>query len=187
MGFMYFTLEENLEGENISKGYANDDSINNQLQKHPYIRNINYVTFPARKSVEVSIELKKDVAENAIAIQLNDEDILFKKNSKNIFVQIKENGEYIVTIDNTKFKFKIDNIDEFAPELVEVQNHNNYLQLIINDEMSQLDYEQSYFEYKNEKYEINQDSIIQGNFNGEVSIVLFNKEGLFIRYIVVLI
>ncbi|MFV0393283.1 MAG: RNA polymerase sigma factor [Coprobacillaceae bacterium] len=154
----------------------------NNLKVHPYIKSIIHLEFPMRDSVDVTIKLKKNVEKKDIKILFNDEELSFEKNNQDILLQVTDNGTYTVITKEYKLSFIIDNIDSYAPELVEAFNNNGYLLLVISDELSQINYEKSYIKYHNEKYEIPVDGIINGEFHGLVKVTIFHYNGHKIIY-----
>jgi hypothetical protein len=54
--------------------------------------------------------------------------------------------------------------------------------LVINDELSQIDYEKSYVEYQGKQYNIQNDLKVKGNFEGFMKIKFINKNGQYITY-----
>ncbi|MFV0393530.1 MAG: hypothetical protein ACK5LC_03900, partial [Coprobacillaceae bacterium] len=117
-----------------------------------------------------------------IKILFNEKEISFIKNDKNITLQVKENGEYQIIINDRELIIPINQIDPYALELVEVQNYGNYLELITNDELSKMNYEQSYVEYKGNKYTITRNLKVIGIFSGDVTIVIFNNDNQYMTY-----
>ncbi|MFV0395894.1 MAG: hypothetical protein ACK5LC_16165 [Coprobacillaceae bacterium] len=130
----------------------------------------------------MSIKLKKDIVEADIKILFNDEELSFKKDGKDILVQVTENGMYTIITNDYKTSFKISNIDEYAPELVEVVSGNGELVLVINDEASQIDYGNSFMEYQGKKYKIPRNLKIKGEFNGIIKVTIFDCNGHWIKY-----
>ncbi|MFV0395375.1 MAG: RNA polymerase sigma factor, partial [Coprobacillaceae bacterium] len=174
----------------IDKGSETDRDISiiddlemyKKVLGNPYITDITYLKFPMRTKVEVMIKLKKDVSNKDIKILFNNEELSFERNEKDILVQVKENGIYTIVTNEYETSFKINNMDIYAPELVEVFNEKEYLLLIVNDEKSQIDYQKSYVEYQGKEYIIPKDLKVYGKFTGLVKITLFHHDGYFISY-----
>jgi RNA polymerase sigma-70 factor (ECF subfamily) len=152
------------------------------FKTNPYIKEIDYLKFPTRSSVEISIKLKKDISDKDIKILFNSEEMSFRKEGNNLIVQIRENGNYTIEIKDTSITFEVDVIDPYASELVEAFNEKDYLLLVVNDELSQIDYEKSFVEYDGKEYTIPENLKVPGQFDGLVKVTFFNKEGYFIRY-----
>lgn len=159
-----------------------EEEMEENLKGHPYIKGITYSTFPTRTSVDVSITLKQELAKKDILILFNDEEIYFEKSNKIVRLDAKENGEYTIIINSKKMTFTIDRIDSNAPEVTGISNHGDYIQLYVNDELSQIDYSKSYLVYQGKDYAIPNNLTIDGKFQGMVEIILFNKEGYYIEY-----
>lgn len=159
------------------------EQISDKLDGHPYITDISYLDFPMRQSVTVTIKLKKEVNEEDIYILFNNERILsFEVSDKDILVQVKENGIYTINIDGYDVSFNVNTIDAQAPELIEARNHNDHLQLYVNDEYSKIDYSKSYVEYQGNYYKISKSLMVSGEFNGLVKVTLFHNNGSYISY-----
>lgn len=152
------------------------------FKTNPYIKAIDYLKFPTRSSVEISIKLKKDISDKDIKILFDSKQMNFRKEGNNLIVQIRENGNYTIEIKDTSVTFEVDVIDSYAPELVEGFNERDYLLLVVNDELSQIDYKKSFVEYDGKEYEIPENLKVPGQFDGLVKVTLFNKDGYFIRY-----
>lgn len=148
----------------------------------PCIESITYNTFRTRNSTNVLIHLKRDTDSKKINILFNGEEISFKKSGKAIAIVAKNNGEYTLVIDEKKNNFTVNQIDKQAPELVGIQNYQNYLQLIINDEYSQINYKKSYMEFEGKKYEISENNKVTGRFNGDTKIYIYNNLNQYIYY-----
>lgn len=153
---------------------TDEQEIIEKLENHPYIESITYSTFPTRNSTSVIINLEKDVDEESIKILFEDENVSFIKDNHEIIVIVIQNGEYSIAIKNHIFEFDITTIDEYAPEIVEIQNHKSHLQLIVNDEKSQINYEKSYVVFNGERFSISRDNKVIGNFSGDIVIYIYN-------------
>ncbi|MDQ0361159.1 RNA polymerase sigma factor [Breznakia pachnodae] len=166
----------------IDTTLMNNIKILDKMYHNSYIESVSYLSYPNRTAVDVTIILKEEALKEDVKISFNEEEIDCEINNKDIRVQVKENGEYVILIGDSKVKFDIDVIDIFAPELVEVINEGDYLQLVINDELSQIDYEKSYAEYQGREYYIQNDLKVKGKFEGFMKIKIINKNGQYITY-----
>ncbi|MDQ0360934.1 RNA polymerase sigma factor [Breznakia pachnodae] len=155
--------------------------LDEEIRKNPYIDSISYVSFPSRTSRNVLIVLENETKQE-IEILFNEQEITYRKDGKNIVLQVMENGTYSIIVDDTEIAFDIDLIQKNAPELISVDNYGDYIKLNINDELSQIDYKKSYVSYRGKSYMIGKDLIINEVFQGEAEVVLFNREGLHIGY-----
>lgn len=170
------------EKEDINTYKLDDLGEFDKSKKHPYIKDITYLTFPMRTEVDVKIELREGILEEDIKVLFNNEELSFDKNEKDILVQVTENGVYTIITNKYKTKFKISNIDINAPELVGFNVNDTYLELIINDELSQIDYQRSYIEYQGMIYDVTGNLEIYGNFKGKVEVVIYHVDGYKIIY-----
>jgi RNA polymerase sigma-70 factor (ECF subfamily) len=166
----------------LSNGSLFNLEMYNKLKENPYIEDIVYLTFPTRTTVDVSIILKQDFSKEEIKITQEKKELSFEKKNNELLVQVEENGEYTISIKNENTIFTIDRIDEYAPEFLGIINYDNYIQLMINDEQSQVNYETSFIEYEGEHYSFGNDLRVEGRFNGTVKITLFHKDGYFMKY-----
>lgn len=176
-----------VNNKSTTDNYLNNGSLfniemYNKLKENPYIEDIVYLTFPTRTTVDVSIILKQDFSKDEIKITHGEEELSFDKKENELFVQVKENGEYTISVKNENTIFTIDRIDEYAPEFHGIINYDNYIQLMINDEQLQVNYETSFIEHEGKFYSIGNDLRVDGKFNGTVKITLFHKDGYFMKY-----
>lgn len=182
IGLMYLNSQINvIKTSDIISHEKNKDTYN-QIKKSPYVKSIEYISFPTRTSVKVSINLKQEIFDNDIKVLFEEEEILFQKEEGSIYIQAEKNGEYKLVINENELTFNINVIDQYAPEVVEVQRYNNYLQLVINDEQSKIDYNASYLEYDGMKLKINENNQVPGEFSGKVSIKIFDYNNHHIEY-----
>ena len=168
--------------QNNTISNAENEYVNEQKDENMFVQNISYLSFPVRKSLDVTIELKQKVNREDIEVLFKDEQLNFKVEDQKIVVQVEKNGTYSIVIDNQKLNFEIDRIHEYAPELEEVRTYDDYLELIIHDELKQIDYDKSYLMYKDKSYQMNNSNIVKGEFDTAISVVLFHKEGQYIKY-----
>ena len=166
----------------LSNGSLFNLEMYNKLKENPYIEDIVYLTFPTRTTVDVSIILKQDFSKEEIKITQGKKELSFEKNNNELFIQVEENGEYTISIKNENTTFTIDRIDEYAPDFLGIINYDNYIQLMIDDEQSQVNYETSFIEYEGEHYSFGNNLRVDGRFNGIVKITLFHKDGYFLKY-----
>lgn len=179
------TIEDNFNVCGLNETQSpNEDimSVNTKPKGYQLISTITRDTNLTRGSVEVSIALKKDVDRDEVKILSEDDEVMFDLKNNNIKFQAIENGNYIVYVDSEKLRVEINNIDAYAPELVEVYNHEKYLQLDIKDEKSKMDFDNSYLEHNGKQYPIKADFTVNGYFSGECFIVLADKDSRTVRY-----
>lgn len=176
--------EDSKSINNASLGFPNvmDEELFKQLKDHPYIEDITYLVFPMRDNVNIEIELKKDVDDKDTKILFDEKEMHYEREGNRIYIQATQNGIYTVTIKNRELSFRIDNIDEYAPELIEVFNENGYLVLNINDELSQLDYNKSFIKYQDKQYLLPKNLKIEGESEGNIKVILFCQEEKWIEY-----
>ncbi|MFV0396337.1 MAG: RNA polymerase sigma factor [Coprobacillaceae bacterium] len=160
----------------------NDLEMLKKVEGNPYVESITYYTFPTRNSTPVSIKLKKDMSKKNIKIVFGDKDISFNKQGNIITISAEENGEYVMIIGSKETSFIVDTIDKYAPEVTSIKNCESYLQLSINDELSQINHEKSYVFYHNKKFPITNDNQVKGTFKGNVAIYIFNDLEQYIYY-----
>lgn len=181
-GIVYSNSQEDPSKNIDDISYIKDKDTYEQIEKSPYVKSIEYISFPTRTSVDVTIKLKKEVNKEDIKVLLNDEDIHFNQDGLSLIVQISENGKYNLVIKDKELLFNINVIDQYAPEVVEVQRYNNYLQLVINDEVSQIDYNASYIEHEGNKFKIDENNQVYGKFNKKFSIMIVDYNNQHIEY-----
>lgn len=177
----YFNYHDDLINLNNVNPSKHNVKLDEEIRKNPYIDSISYVSFPSRTSRDVLIVLENETKQE-IKILFNEQEMTYRKDEKNIVLQVMENGTYTIIMDDTEIAFDIDLIQTNAPELISVDNYGDYIKLNINDESSQIDYKKSYVSYLGKSYMIGEDLIINEVFQGEVEVVLFNREGLHIGY-----
>ncbi|MDQ0362029.1 RNA polymerase sigma factor [Breznakia pachnodae] len=179
------TIEDdfNVCGLNETQSPREDTkSINTKPKGYQLISTVTRDTNLTRGSVKVRIELKKDIDRDEVKILSKDDEVMFDLKNNQIVFQVIENGNYIVYVKSEKLEVNINNIDAYAPELVEVYNHEKYLQLDIKDEKSKIDFENSYLEHNGKEYPIKDSFIVDGKFSGECFIVLTDKDSRTVRY-----
>ena len=153
---------------------ASTSDLYDKLDENPYVESITYYTFPTRDSTPVLINLKKDVSEKTIEILFGNQEIPFDIKDKVITVIAIQNGEYTMTIDGKKTTFLVDTINQYAPEVTGIREYENYLQLYVNDELEQINYQKSYLLYENKKYQMTSDNQVKGSFKGNIVVYIFN-------------
>ena len=179
---LYPSDDNNHQQGLISSQLIDNNDEYNKTKQDLYIEHISYITFPQRDSLDIEIELKPSMNNKGVKILFDNKEIDNNREDNRVLFTVHENGTYSLMIDNEVILFSVDNIDQYAPEVTGIQNYNNYLQLTVNDELSQIDYDNSYLEYKGEKFNISKDLRVYGNFEEMVSIIIFNKDGLYIGY-----
>lgn len=171
---------------NLDDAMIVDIDMFNKANSNPYIESINYETFPTKDSLEIVIKLKKNIDEKDIEISLDLKQLSFEKDKKDITFKAKENGKYTVAINGKRVTFKIAIIDSFAPQLLSIDNYGNYLQLHVDDELSQVDYDLSYVEYDGKQYKITNDLSVIGKFKGEIEVSIYIDENCYRKYLVII-
>lgn len=178
--------QENMIKKHDSKAYdeivENEKVMYNKSKGYQYIESVYYPQFPRRDSVEIVVKLQQSVNEKNINVVLDNEEQSFSVNDNSIIIKAKRNGNLIVQVKNEQISVEINNIDSKAPELVEVYNYDNYIELKISDEFNQVDYEKSYLEYEGKKYQIENRKKVIGLFRNEITIVIFNQNNQYIKY-----
>lgn len=162
-----------------------DVDMFNKANSNPYIESINYETFPAKDSLEIVIKLKKNIDEKDIEISSDLKQLSFKKNKKEVTFEVTENSKYTVEINKKRVMFNIDVIDPYAPQLLSIDNYGNYLQLHMDDELSQVDYDLSYVEYDGEQYKITNELKVMGKFKGEIEVSIYIDENCYRKYLII--
>lgn len=177
-------VEKNINNEDIRVVDSLIDDLNtfNSGKGNPYIESIVYDTFPTRSNIDVEITLKKDLIDRDIKMLFENQEMSIKKSERTINIVADKNGEYIIEIDNKKFAFAINSIDDYAPEVVGLLEQEDHLQLIINDEESQINYEKSYLEYEKLKYPIMGNNKVIGKFKGKIRVYIYNDSNQYIYY-----
>lgn len=168
----------------LSDSMVVDVDMFNKANSNPYIESINYETFPTKDSLEIVIKLKKNVDEKDIEISSDSKQLSFEKDKKDITFKVAENGKYTVEINNKRVTFTIDVIDPYAPQLLSIDNYGSYLQLHVDDELSQVDYELSYVEYDGEQYIITNDLKVMGKFKGKIEVSIYIDENCYRKYLI---
>lgn len=181
----YFNQEDKVSSSidpNIS--FIDDVEMFNKINENPYIASIDYSNFPTSDSLEITINLKKKALTHEIKIVNEDEEFLYEIDDKTIIFNVSKNGEYSILIGSKKITFEISNIDQYAPELIEVHNYDNYMKLIIEDEKKQIDYSKSYIEHNGKQYDIDSNLEVQGNFKGETVITIYVNDNSYKKYFI---
>lgn len=132
--------------------------------------------------MEVSIELKEAGISKEIEIFYNEESIPIDKEENRILFNAKENGNYTILIDGKKIIFELNKIDQYAPEITGIKNYDTYLQILANDELSQINYDKSYLIKDGKKYKVTEELKVYGEFNGFIQLIIYDKDGFYIGY-----
>lgn len=166
-----------LNTSNQKENNTDDSVVESEMfaKENIYVDSVTRSTFPTRGSTEVIAHLKKDVTNKDVKIMFKDKEVLFNKNGKQLILIAKDNGDYTLIINEKKFAFNINTIDAYAPELVEIKNHGEYLQLLMNDEEAKVNYEKSYIEFQKEKYPITSKKQVIGKFHGEIVVYIYDN------------
>ncbi|MFV0395171.1 MAG: RNA polymerase sigma factor [Coprobacillaceae bacterium] len=172
--------------EIINAGDLDIPIISNIINEKGYqwISKIEYDENLTKDVLVITIELQKTVKSEEIKILHNNQELPFVLKGNIVTYQAYENGNYEVYVKDEILDVDITNISEYPLELIGVYNYNDYLQLLINDDLSTLDIEVSYAEYNGQVYNITDDLTIKGNFNNQIDIVLFNFDEQLIQYTV---
>lgn len=160
---------------------AHNINLEEEIKKNPYIESISYVSFPTRTSRDNAIKLENDINVD-IKILFDNKEVPYIRDKKDITILAMKNGDYTIVADDTTISFNIELIQEYAPEVISIDNYGSYIKLNINDEMSLINYDNSYMNYQGIQYKIDKSLRIEGEFQGEVEVIIFNKEGLHIGY-----
>lgn len=160
--------------------------INTNIKNNPYIASIRYMSFPVKTSVDVTVQLKEDVTKEKIHIFIGEREIAFEKIENKLIASVNENGEYTIVINNKKATFDINVIDPDAPELLEVKNYKDYLQLIIVDKKKQVNFEKSFVLYNDQVFEISDNLRVYGSFKGNLHVKIFTMDNRYIQYDIIL-
>jgi len=164
------------------KSLVTDLEMLKKAESSFYVESITYPTFPTRNSASVLINLKKDLSEQTIEILFGNQEIPFDIKDKVISVTAKQNGEYTITINGKKTTFLVNTINQYAPEVTGIREYENYLQLYVNDELEQINYQKSFLLYENKKYQITSDNQVLGSFKGNIVVYIFNDLDQYIYY-----
>lgn len=168
---------DSFNSPNISK-YLD---MKNKKDGYQFFESVEYLNFPTKSSVDVTIKLQKEVDVNKIKIMYKGEEMAFKKNNLILTFSAESNGEYQLNINNEVKVFTIDVIDKNAPELLSITKYEDYLQLHIDDKENQINYTNSYVEYNGKKYLFTASGKVYGNF-GDITIVLSIDDNRYIEY-----
>lgn len=147
-----------------------------------YIEGITQSTFSTRTYTEVTIQLKKLAYNREITVEFKGNPVEFERKEDQLYLNLKENGTYTVTVGKSKTDFEVTQIDSSAIEVEKIYNRGTYLELDITDELKQIDYTSSYVLHDGEKYKINHDNTVTGQFNGLIKVYLYNNSGQYVYY-----
>jgi hypothetical protein len=149
---------------------------------YDYIHEVTYDQSYTRDSVPVTINLYQDINKNNIEIIYKEQFVAFTIVDNIVSFEATANGTYDIAIKDEIMDVTINNIDIEIPELLSVYNRDQYLKLNMQDEYTQLDYEESYLIYQEKTYQITKENTVIGEFEGYISIVLVTNKGQTITY-----
>ncbi|MFV0395513.1 MAG: RNA polymerase sigma factor [Coprobacillaceae bacterium] len=149
---------------------------------YQWMSEISYDKNLTRYSIPITIALDSSIKEKDVSIYFDKKEIAFTYKNSEIVFQANQNGIYKIQAKDETVDIKIDTIDEHAPQLKTVYNHKQYIQLVIDDIYQEVNYQKSYIEYKGKKYFLSKDNIINGEFEGDIIVVLFNINNQFVQY-----
>ncbi|MFV0393407.1 MAG: RNA polymerase sigma factor [Coprobacillaceae bacterium] len=147
-----------------------------------HIGDIRYDQRPTRESVEVSVELLTYKKDDDITIYYHGESIPYEIQDNTLIFYAITNGNYKIDINKEEKNVSITSIDPFVPIIEEVRIYKDYIQLFVQDEYNRIDYKKSYIVWNNQEYSITKDLKINGQFSGEIDIVLIDINSLVIEY-----
>lgn len=147
-----------------------------------YINEIRYDETFVRYEVEVEVILVKEVNEEDIEIIINNEIQDFELKDHQIIFYARENGEYEIKVKKDISRFEITNIDRELPMLMFVESFDHYSILHIDDEYNNLDYDNSYVDYNNQKFYFSENHKLEEKLTGEYVVVLQDKTGKKVIY-----
>ncbi|MDQ0360782.1 RNA polymerase sigma factor [Breznakia pachnodae] len=128
------------------------------------IQQVNYYNELTNKSVEVNALLREDIEANQIEVSSNNMKIEFDYENNILTFFVDENGAYEIKVENDTKEIEINNIDKEAPIINEVSYVDNGVHLSMEDQLSGVNFENSYAEYNGSKYTISENGIIEGMF-----------------------
>ncbi|MFV0394509.1 MAG: hypothetical protein ACK5LC_08945, partial [Coprobacillaceae bacterium] len=113
-------------------------------------------------------------------------DIHYTITDGKLYFVANSNGDYVIQIKDTKETISIDKIDKEAPTLLDTNYQDKKLSLSLNDNLSGIDYNTSYVEYQNQQYTIDTNGIVEGEFNDNILVCIYDYTGNFMKYSVAL-
>lgn len=148
------------------------------------IETIDYYKEYTNKDVRVKIVMDNPVNDERIAVTFNEGAITYDIDGNIVTFDAQENGEYKVQVDNDTQLINIDNIDKQAPRVEDIQYENDILTVLASDDLSGVDYDASKIVFNDKEVSLSQKELIEGELNGEVNLLIYDKTGNMISYVV---
>ena len=141
------------------------------------VESVAYDKEKTNKDIEVEFELIKEVSIDQVSILMNNQEVPFEVNGKQLLFIASSNGKYEINIEDYVGTMEINNIDKHPPLLNEISEHESGIKLSTNDEGFGVDYQESYIEYQGRHYNISENGEVIGGFNGEIVLQLYDQVG----------
>ena len=163
------------ENENI---VTQNQEVKKIFHNNHWINQIVYNQTPSRTPVEIKVELFTNITDETIQILLENEPIESKLVGNTIIFYASTNGKYRIQIEDEERILLIDNICPYQPILLEAQVYKESILFIIDDPHNQIDYETSYILYDNSYLLFPEKLQINGNYYGQLTVKLQDKQGI---------
>lgn len=128
--------------------------------------------------VEVQVLLNKNIEQKDIVVLKGAEEIAVSIEDKKLLFHADENDTYkVIAGDDESYEITINSIDREAPVANLKEYREDGLSLDISDDNSGVDYDSSYVLYNETSYPISPDGSVSGEFDGSLSIYVYDKVG----------
>ncbi|MFV0394505.1 MAG: RNA polymerase sigma factor [Coprobacillaceae bacterium] len=176
-----FILVISLTGTLTAGTYAITSSDN------PTIEEISYYNLPTNKNIEVSVTIKKDTNKESVSITSQNQPLDFHMQENIVTFIVSQNGDYKISVNDVTEKITIDTIDKEYPILTQANYQEQVLSLSLSDNLTGIDYNNSYVEYQGNQYSISKEGKVSGEFDDNIIVHVYDQVGNFMAYAVDLI
>ncbi|MDQ0360767.1 RNA polymerase sigma factor [Breznakia pachnodae] len=125
----------------------------------------------------VQIVMNQRIDSQAVSIKNSEGDVEYSINGDEIIFQVDENDTYTIDINGLKETLEINNIDNDAPEMADVDYDEDKVIISVHDEHSGIDYENSSYVYNDVSYNFPSDGVIESVSEGSIQIHLSDNVG----------
>ena len=152
---------------------------NSNFKNHAFIKDIMVQTYPTREALPIEVLLKEGVS--GVSVTFENEIIESVQDVNTLTFLAKENGVYTLKYQTKEKQIVIDSIAKDAPQLKEVRQIDGITYLIIDGDTSNIDYTKSYIKYNGKDYMLDK-AQIEAVFDGDIIVVLYDKNDAYIQY-----
>lgn len=149
---------------------------------------ISHVEGYVSEDVKVSVDLPLSFTYEDVKITSSTATIPYEVEGQNIIFYASDNGNYNIRVKEYQNTIKIKNIDKEKPVIQNITYQKDYIQFELQDTISGIDFESSYVEYQSNKFKLDTEGKVAGNFDGgqEIKVYIYDKAGNSVTYMLMI-